>query len=417
MFRSFVLLLTAATVLPAQNGGPSALRFSGEFALRYEDRIGINFQPGADRNYLLLRSRLAAEWRAAPWLTFSAMAQDARVPLYGEDAPAPLRDTLDLQEAYADFFAGRERGFSARVGRHMARYGESRLIGAPQWLNVARTYDAVSLRYRTPGVQWEILHLSVVPVLPTVFNRPNLNDRIWGTYNVFENWIRGGEVEIYVLRHDQNRRGGFALPGGRHVNLFGTRVVSPLPSGLRLEIETVGQTGSEGGKPHRAHAWFSGLSRRIPGRVPVDLASEYKYASGTDDPGGARSGTFDQLYPANHDKFGRADLFGWRNIHNLRGQVNVHPARGLVLTVMYNNSWLASPRDALYAGPGRPITRAPLGDAGRHLGHEADFYASFKRGRLQLGAGVAKLFAGEYLRRTIPGANNRFFYVLQTLSF
>src|ERR1700704_3405549 len=82
--------------------------------------------------------------------------------------------------------------------------------------------------------------------------------------------------------------------------------------------ETAFQNGKVGQIHHQAFAWFSNLSRRINLRVPVNFSAEYKYASGTRNPGGTRSSTFDQLYAANHDKFGHADLFGWRNIHNIR---------------------------------------------------------------------------------------------------
>ena len=34
----------------------------------------------------------------------SAMGQDSRVPWYGVPAPNTLRDTMDLQEAYLEFF-------------------------------------------------------------------------------------------------------------------------------------------------------------------------------------------------------------------------------------------------------------------------------------------------------------------------
>jgi len=44
-----------------------------------------------------------------------------------------------------------------------------------------------------------------------------------------------------------------------------------------------------------------------------------------------RDGTFDQLYASNHDRFGRADLFGWRNIHNLRSLNTLHVAKPVAI--------------------------------------------------------------------------------------
>ena len=44
------------------------------------------------------------------------------------------------------------------------------------------------------------------------FNQPVLGDRIWGTYNTFSKVGGQHGIDVYVLRHDENRPGGF--PGG-----------------------------------------------------------------------------------------------------------------------------------------------------------------------------------------------------------
>jgi len=94
------------------------------------------------------------------------------------------------------------------------------------------------------------------------------------------------------------------------------------------------------------------------------------------DPQGNRSETFDQLYAANHDKFGLQDLFGWRNIHNLGSLDIVHVTKGLALNVMYNSWWLATAKDSLYSLQGNGIVRSAREDAGTHVGQELDFYAT-----------------------------------------
>lgn len=393
------------------------LSFHVELGMRYENRVAVSFRPGADRDYVLWRSRLAADYKPAPWIKFHGMAQDARAPLYGPGAPSSVRDTLDLQEGYVEFMPDREEGFGLLIGREMATFGEARLIGAPQWLNVARTWDSVRLYHRTATRRLEVMSLSVVKVQPDSANTPNFGDRIWGTYNTFSDWIPEGEVELYALRHDQNRHGGFPGTGRAGVNLFGGRFAGPLPVGLRYSIEAVGQTGHVGERTHRAGGWYSGLTRDFHFHVPVQAHAEYKFASGTKDPAGDREGTFDQLYPANHDKFGRADLFGWKNIHNFRSQLDFTVAKGLVLTTMYNNSWLDSSRDGLYAGNGSVIAVAPNGDAGTHIGQELDLYVSYKRKAYQAGVGVAKFFAGEFVKNTTPAANSFFFFFYQGYTF
>ena len=71
----------------------------------------------------------------------------------------------------------------------------------------------------------------------------------------------------------------------------------------------------------------------------------------------------DQLYPAAHDKFGHADVLGWRNVRNIKINSVYELTRSLVLTAMYNDSWLAEATDAAYNAQGRAIARGAL--AGR----------------------------------------------------
>jgi hypothetical protein len=52
---------------------------------------------------------------------------------------------------------------------------------------------------------------------------------------------------------------------------------------------------------------------------------EYNYASGDSDSTDGHRGTFDQLYPTGHDKYGLADQVGRKNIRNARGGVDLKP--------------------------------------------------------------------------------------------
>ena len=70
------------------------------------------------------------------------------------------------------------------------------------------------------------------------------------------------------------------------------------------------------------------IGRTIPsGSKTYRAFGEYNYASGDDTPGDGVRGTFDQLYPTAHDKYGLADQVGWKNIHHLRTGLEVTAAR------------------------------------------------------------------------------------------
>lgn len=384
-----------------------------ESRVRYESRSGLNFGRDVDTSAAILRQRLGLSWRPSEWVKISAMAQDCRAPLYGRPAPGSLRDPLDLQEGYAEIHQPGSEGLEISAGRRMISYGDARLIGSPQWANTTRTWDHARLSYRTRRARIDGLFLSPVDVNLNGFNRPRMDRRLWGAYTTVPSLRKGLSGEFYVLRHDQ----GFA--GALRTNSFGGRLVGKAASGWGFEAEGVMQSGRAGLKDHRGHGFFTSLNRRLDaaGR-PLTLVAEYKHASGTNDPSNpSRSTTFDQLYPANHDKFGHEDLLGWRNIHNMRTQAGYGVHKLLTLTLMYDDSWLDSPRDAMYSLGGAPIARDPLGHSGRHIGRELDLFATVKLKKMTFGAGYGRFFAGEFVKKATPGAGPDLFYIYQDFRF
>jgi hypothetical protein len=412
----------AAGALSESTGGKLKLGF--EQRGRYEDRTGNTFGKDVDVATGLVRTRLGLTYTPAKWLKFSAMAQDARAPWYGPNAPNTVRDQADLHEAYIDLFPAYKKGWGMTAGRRMLNYGEGRLIGTPQWSNLSRTYDHARMYWRWPRAQVEMLLVSPVKIRIGEFNRPVLGDRVWGTYNVFPNLFRKSLLEAYILRRDQNRPGGFTGGSRRDgtdklgVNTFGFRLAGPLGSGVQYSLEGALQKGKVGPADLSAGAWFASLSRRwMIGPKPLDVSGEYKYASGTENPADTRhTGTFDQLYAANHDKFGHEDLFGWRNIHNARSVSTLGFTKNFALNFMYDNYWLVNLKDAIYNGSGRLIARSAAGTAGRHVGQETDLFGTYKYGHFTFGAGYGHFFSGRFIRQTTPGVGPAYLYVFHTYS-
>jgi hypothetical protein len=399
--------------LLAQKTG-ERLRLIFEFRTRFETRSENNFGRSADLDNPLFRTRIGADFRATKWLKLSATGQDSRAPLYGGPAPNSARDTMDLHEGYAEFFPD-QKGFGAVVGRQAVTLGEGRLIGIPQWRNTARSYDTARVYHRSEFARLEFLLVSLVNVRPDHFNKPRLGDRLWGTYSTFFRLIPKSTVDLYILRRDQNRPGGFTLPGTLGINTFGGRAAGALPWSLRYSTEVALQNGKNGLKQHRGFAAFGNVGRSFG---LLSVSAEYKYASGDRGDNPARETTFDQLYAANHDRFGHADLFGWRNIHNLRSLETVQVTKRFAVNFMYDNWWLVSATDALYDGSGKPIVVSTKGVAGRHVGQEFDLFGTFQASRgLQLGTGVAHVLAGEFLKKTMPRPDTTYFYVFQSYTF
>ena len=398
------------------------LRFTLEQRGRYESRTGNSFKD-SDLATGLFRTRIGAIWTPLRWLRFSGMMQDSRAPWYGPNAPNSVRDETDLHEAYIDLFPGSKQGFGLTAGRMMLNYGEGRLIGTPQWSNLARTYDNARIYWRAKGIRLEFLAVSPVKIRIGEFNRPEWGERIWGTYNTFTDFYRKNLLDVYVLRHEQNRPGGFT--GGSRadgtdklkVSTFGLRLAGPLAAGVKYSLEGALERGKVGPADLSAAAWFGGLSRRwkVGGRT-LDVSGEYKYASGTANPSDTlHSGTFDQISPANHDKFGHQDLFGWRNVHNARSVTTLGVTKDFSLSFLYDDLWLACLKDGIYNGSGKLIVRS-AGNAGRHVGRETDFFGTYTYKHFTFGAGYGHLFTGGFLRQTTPGVDPTYLYIFHTYS-
>ena len=362
-----------------------------EQRVRYESRTGNAFGAAPDIETGLARTRLGLSYTPVNWLKLSGMVQDTRAPWYGPHAPASVSDGADLHEAFLELFPGKT-GFGMTAGRMMLHYGEGRLLGTPQWGNCSRTYDHARVYYRLPKARFELLFAAPVKLRAGEFNRPAFADRIWGIYNSFPDVYGKNLLEVYALRR---------IAPGVHVNAFGFRAAGPLGHGLKYSAEAAGETQS-------AAAWSGSLSRRFtPGGRPLDISAEYKYASGG----------FDQLFAAYHDSFGHQDLFGWRNIHHARSLNTLGVTRKVALNFMYSNFWLADARQALYNGSGKAIVRAAAGSAGRHVGQEADVFATCKWRHFVFGAGYGHFVAGEFIRKTTPRAGPGYLYIFHTYAF
>ncbi len=397
------------------------LSVGGEIRLRWEGRRHAGFRSGNDDGYLLTRFRFHLDVHPGEWFRAYIEGQDAQaLGLAGGPDPPVFQDTFDLRQAYIDLFHRQKRGLGLRLGRQELIFGEERLIGAFNWGNTARTFDAVRVYYETKAIRLDAFAASVVRIQDERFNRTAKGDNLYGVYTAFPRLIPRGRWEVYTLWRAQsqtvNERGE---RGDADRVTFGTRLVGKLPHNFDYGVELVGQAGDVAGD--RVRAWAAHLQLGYtPARVRLKprFLAEYNFASGDDDPNDGKVGTFDQLFPTNHNKYGIADLVGWRNMHNLRLGLSLKPTDRTGIHFDVHSFWLASRRDALYNAPGRPVARIPEGATSRHIGEEIDLYGSIKlTTSLSLGAGVAHLFAGQFLQQATPGENTMFAYAMASYHF
>jgi hypothetical protein len=419
-----ILICSASSPVRAQQDplqtGAAALRDAtdGRFTLhleertRWEERYGNSFGNAKNQQDMLSRLRIGADYAPVKWFLLSGEGQDARAPWYGPNAPASLRESMDLEEAFIAL--GQDsHPWRASFGRRQLNYGETRVIGVPQWTNTSRTYDFGRVQWVAKRFTLEALIVSPVIILPDSFNNPEFGNRYWGAYNVFPKLWRSHSVDVYALRHSENKIGGWTGAGTLGTNNYGARFYGPLPAKFAYSLEGIAQNGHLGLLDQRAYAWYSAITRplELP-RLPIDTLVEYKEASGSH-LGETHSSTFDQLSPANHDKFGHEDLFGWKNLRTFKTLETLHPTRAAALNIMYTHESLFSASDSLYSSTGAKIATSAHGLAGSDVGQELDSFATYSWGPHLFLAGFGHFFRGPFVAATTPGVNPRYFYIAQ----
>jgi hypothetical protein len=350
------------------------LQVRGEFRARVEGFTGGGFADVADA-YWMDRFRLSATVSPTRSTTFVVQVHDARAfdKTTGQQL-APLRDTLDLRMAYGEFGSTS----TVRLGRQELVFGEQRLIGQSGWQNTARTFDGVRGTLKRHGFQLDAFAASVVRIEPDTFDKSGYGNSLSGAY-LSTTIIPKQTLEPYFFWRQSP--GIAAELGGvapLHQATTGAQMAGTLPSAFDYSIESAFQTGSVG--PDRVRAW---ASHWLVGKTLTDVRArprvfgEYNYASGDANRTDGIRGTFDQLYPTGHDKYGLADQVGWRNIHHVRAGVEFKPSAKWAANGGYHSWWLASVTDALYSASGAVVARSAAGTAGRHVGQEGDIQAAY----------------------------------------
>ena len=397
---------------------PAWLRVRGEFRERVEGFDNAGFNATRDDMYYLSRFRFNAT-TTSKYVGTTVQVQDARVgkKTVGPTT-APFRAPFDLRMAYADVGTAAST-FVARVGRQELAFGDQRLVGHVGWLNAARTFDAAKVTFKTPSVQLDVFGASVVRILDGEFDKSGNGNRFAGAYATSAKVIPKGSVEPYVFfRRDVNQRAEAGALGSLRQVTTGARFVGRLPARLDYNVEMDVQSGSLGSDSVSAWAGHWQLRETIPGKMVPHVTAEYNFASGDENPADGTRGTFDQLYPTGHDKYGLSDQIGWRNIHHARVGFDVSPFKATPITVNYHSYWLAESRDALYAASGAVVARVPAGAASRKVGQEIDVQVSRPLSpQLALAAGYSHLFAGPFLKEATPGHSYTGPFVMLTYVF
>jgi hypothetical protein len=387
---------------------------------RLELPSGIAYVPDTSDVYYLSRLRFDLGVKVRPWLRFSSQIQDSRTVNYDlGPAPTNMRDPLDLRQAYADIGVAEGEGFRMRFGRQEIKLGQGRLMGASDWGNVARSWDAARLSYTRAGMKADLLAGSVVLADPSRFDRHRPGEHLYGAYLGFDKLVKRATIEPYLFAKTQLKVAGERGEiGNSHLYTGGFRVFGKLPGRFDYNAEMARQWGyyASDGIAAWAGTYTAGWTAVTTWWKPR-LSADVHLASGDDALKDGSRGTFDQLYPSNHDFMGTGDQVGWRNLRSYKGGVEVSPTRKFKAMVDYRELYLASVQDGFYnSGGTRMVLNRKAGSA--HIGSELDIVTVYLLPQgVSLGIGVAHLFPGEYLKQSTKGHGYTYPYIMWAKRF
>lgn len=401
---------------------PSWVQFGGQFRNRTESQDGISFKT-TDDTYDLTQLRIGIYIQPTSWLELVGVTQDARVFFNHAVATAPpYQNIWDVREAYIELGSSTEGWFDLVAGREIFSFGDERVIGPSDWLNMGRTFDTVRVDLHPPGAKISLFASSVINAIDGQIDHHIEGNNLYGAYTSFTHIIPHATLEPYLLW--RIAPGNVSLAETEHRGHFneltgGARLAGTVWNALDYDIEMNRQTGTLGHDTIDAWAghWNAGYTfKDAPGKPRI--FAEYNYATGNKNPNGTTWSTHDQLYPSAHDKMDLADQFGWRNIEDLRAGLDEKVARKWTFTEMFDDLWLATKNDAVYGTSGAIGIAADPRATSKHLGTELDLIAEYKQNRhVTYGLGFAHIFTGPFLRQATPGKDYNYPYGYVTYVF
>ena len=439
-----------------------ALVFDFEERFRWEIRENnFDFNDSlnglTDDNWFLQRMRFGMTVKPAPWLKLYVQAQDSReINSDRPDFPGVLGaegdDAFDLRQAWLEFGNAKDFPLTLKVGRQTMIYGDERLIGASDWNNIGRTFDAVKLRWEDKNWWLDAFASSVVVPERGSYNQSDFlngtethREQIFSGLYFSTTAIGPQTTDVYVLHlHEdtsakyqpaatgdtnfftlgtrwKSKPGAFAPQAAVGLSKDGKSAMPPGPAkpvGFDYEAELAFQTGEVRGLDLTAFAAHAGTGYTFDTAWLPRLGLAYSFASGDDNAKDGDIETFQNLFPTNHKFYGQMDAFSWQNIHDFEVSVKAAPIRVVTVKAEYHAFWLATTDDAWYRANGTTTVRPITPSADNYAGSEVDLFVQWKvNTHLQVEGGYSHFFAGGYLSGTGRSDDADFGYIQAKLTF
>ncbi|MFT4588150.1 MAG: hypothetical protein ACI8QF_002250 [Limisphaerales bacterium] len=420
--------------LDNQLNTPDWFRFSGEYRVRYETLDG-QFRTTGIRGDQALATRLLLE-AALDYKTLTLVGELADSRQYLNDAGSPLNsgmvNTLEPLQAYLRWDASElldgDQKASLTLGRQSFDLGSRRLFARNRYRNTLNAFNGARAQWTFSGGQsLQAMYLFPVHRLPTSraslldndsqLDRESFDYQFWGAF--FDTptlpWNSTGEFYLFGLHENDDAK---RSTRNRQLITPGFRVHrKPARGALDYQLESVFQFGRSRATTaaadtrdlaHLAHFQHLTLGYTFDSTWSPRVAFQYDYASGDSNPADGQNNRFDTLFGARRFEHGPTGVFGAfarGNINSPGYRLILKPRANLELMAAHRLYWLASDTDAWTTSGLRDAT----GAAGHFVGNQIEARARWDvfPKNLRLEAGVARLFAGEFIRNAPNNTGQR----------
>jgi hypothetical protein len=382
--------------------------FTGRVRFEGRENGDLNGASADDVDKLVSRFRFGVNLNTGESSKLRLVYQGNYLTVDPDGGPSVDTDQDMLVEGYLTTV---NNGNRMTFGRQKVNKGDQRLIGALEWANTSRSWDAV----RFEQGSWDFVYGRLAI-------NPKTNYNVWLSLAAYQS----GDCETMLI-NKYVKQGG---PDTNHFTLT-NRFTKSIGSGAALDVTSAFQFGTSGGRDHEA--WAASAKATMPVSDKLGLFVEANTASGgsqEDD----TSNTFDQLYPTGHKFNGYADFQGWSNVTALSAGLNYKASSKLGLRAAFHSFRLFDETDGWYGVSGgiNKINGGnaidPTGAAGKDIGTEIDLSLNYKiNDSFSIQAGWSEFDPGSFVENlfnaspgnTVEGyaAKSRFLFLSVSLKY
>lgn len=401
-------LLVSALLIPffSHAGEDSKITVSGHFRLRAEGDDKTDMI--SNRDFSVLRIRPEVKFTRDQNLEVVFTPQFTRIlgdQNYVPSGAAANTQTVtsgattdpmfSVHEAYANYHPN--DFFAFKAGRMILSYGDELVIGALDWNNTGRSFDAFKTRF-TYGLGWtDVFASKITENNSTSTVKGDVN--FYGIYNSFNVADFMKNLDVYGLSRADSSAGPTSV-----TSALGVRAASKVEA-IDYRAEYTKEFGNAFTETSNAQM-DAEVGYTFEHSLKPRFSLEY-FTAGK---------TYDQLYPTAHKWLGYADVLGRRNISGFVIHSEAQVLESLKAKLDFHSFNRVDSAAPVYKASGSAFGTA-TGSASNSVGSEFDLTMIYQASKDLKFTGGASLFnSGEYFKDQFGDIKPTFYYAQMEVS-